>query len=155
MRGAVKPRRGTNETNSLAPRRESGFAYGRSETWPLAPLWERVAEGRVRGPILTRSRNKCAMTVNRHAELVWLLLPKSVDFVQNAWFPTGSHELSKRVFCPPPLFWLLTAPRDKRQRSQSFPLFPFPPLPSPLPPGARVLALLTSQSVRYHLHTNV
>ena len=33
-------------------------------------MWERVSEGRVRGPILTRSRNKSAMTVNRHPELV-------------------------------------------------------------------------------------
>ena len=72
------------------------------------PWRERVAEGRVRGPIPTRT----AVILNlvgyfcrkgifsRHAELVWLLLPKSVDFVQNAWFSTASHGLSKRVFCP-------------------------------------------------------
>ena len=49
-RGAVKPSRG----QELSPR----------------PLWERVSVGRVRGLILTRSRNKSAMTVNRHPELV-------------------------------------------------------------------------------------
>ena len=34
---------------------------------------------------------------NRHPALGWLLLPKSVDFVQNAWFPTVSHGPSKKV----------------------------------------------------------
>ena len=34
---------------------------------------------------------------DRHAELGWLLLPKSVDFVQNAWFPTASHGFYKKV----------------------------------------------------------
>ena len=49
-RGADKP----NGVQDLSPR----------------PLWERVSVGRVRGLILTRSRNKSAMTVNRHPELV-------------------------------------------------------------------------------------
>ena len=35
--------------------------------------------------------------VDRHAELGWLLLPKSVDFVQNAWFPTASHGFYKKA----------------------------------------------------------
>ena len=41
-RGAVKPRRGTNETCSLAPLRESGFAYGRSEVSPDSEQIEHV-----------------------------------------------------------------------------------------------------------------
>ena len=37
----------------------------------------------------------------RHPELVWLLFPKSIDFVENVWFSTGSHstliEMLKQV----------------------------------------------------------
>lgn len=33
-----------------------------------------------------------------HPELVWLLLPKSSDFVQNVWFPTGSKIIKRTAF---------------------------------------------------------
>ncbi len=71
---------GRSETSSLAPRGRGLGRGGQDERCRLTrgadkpsrgqdlyprPLWERVAEGRVRGPILTRSRNKSAMTVNR------------------------------------------------------------------------------------------
>ena len=40
----------------------------------------------------------CRLTPQiRHAELVWLLFPKSIDFVENVWFSTASHEPRKVV----------------------------------------------------------
>ena len=77
----------SGETNSLAPRRESGFADGRNEVSPdseqiehviaeqfmrnsvsVEQIQDRVSEGRVRGPILIRSRNKLvAVAINGYA----------------------------------------------------------------------------------------
>ena len=68
-----------NSASSLAPEWESGFAYGRNEVSPdseqiehviaeqfmrnsvsVEQIQDGVSEGRVRGPILTRLRNKYA-----------------------------------------------------------------------------------------------
>ena len=75
------------DASSLAPRRESGFAYGRSEASPdseqiehviaeqfmrnsvsVEQIQDGVSEGRVRGQILIRLRNKLdAVAINGYA----------------------------------------------------------------------------------------